>query len=236
MFCEPQIIRAYERTKRRGICHNEREAIYRCFANHKKYVLMAMGNAQSDSNANVTMKEQRDKVFTILKDFQAMEPPEVYARCGPETKSLVQDEVKLYISFSNFIDKHRENVAKDRAYYSMKENGVKQLLELKKLYKDALVHFLIATETGLTLFPIISNNLIDTTEIIGLHIGKINQTMQLLISTLKDGVNQVSGENRSVFDTLQKRVSDLTDLSENIKSGVNASASELQNTIDHASS
>ena len=149
---------------------------------------------------------------------------------------MVQDEVKLYISFSNFIDKHRENVAKDRAYYSMKENGVKQLLELKKLYKDALVHFLIATETGLTLFPIISNNLIDTTEIIGLHIGKINQTMQLLISTLKDGVNQVSGENRSLFDTLQKRVSDLTDLSENIKSGVNASASELQNTIDHASS
>ena len=194
-----------------------------------------MGNVQSDSNTNASMKEQKDKIFAILKEFQEMEPPEVFARCGPETRSLVQDEVKLYISFSDFINKHREKVASDRAYYSMKESGVKQLLELKKLYKNALVHFLIATETGLTLFPIISNNLIDTTEIVGLHIGKINQTMQLLISTLRDGVNQVSGDNRALIETLQKRVSDLTDLNENIKTEVNASASELQNTIDRAS-
>ena len=177
------------------------------------------------------MDQQVNKLFDVLHQFQGKEPMEILSRCGPETVSLVRQEVNIYANFSQMIDSHRARIVDDRNFYGMKESGVQQMLELKALYREALVQFIIAAETGLTMFPLIANNLVDTTDILDAHIRKMQRTMQLLIDAMRDGTRGVAGENDDLRKRIRDKMSALSSTNDAIKEKMQAASKDLDDTI-----
>ena len=193
-----------------------------------------MGNApsqQEDTMQLSAMDQQVGKLFDVLQQFQGKEPMEILSRCGPETVSIVRQEVAIYTNFAQMIDRHRARIVDDKNFYGMKETGVQQMLELKALYREALVQFIIAAETGLTMFPLIANNLVDTTDILDAHIKKMQTTMKLLIDAMREGTRGVAGENDDLRRRIRDKMTMLSATNDDIKGKMQAASKDLDDTI-----
>lgn len=193
-----------------------------------------MGNASSaspDGAMLATMDQQVDKLFAKLQEMGGMEPQDVLARCGPEAAGLVQGEVAIYVALSDMIERHRSRVPDDKSYFEMRETGVKQLLDLKRMYRDALVQFMVAAETGLTMFPLIANNLTDTVEMIDTHVQKMEATLNLLRDTVREGTKLTASENQGLRQNIQQKLKVLTVANADIKERMMAASNDLNSTI-----
>jgi hypothetical protein len=191
-----------------------------------------MGNVQSSAEQHETlsaMNTQVEKLFGAFERFQGMMPAHILDQCGPETAALLGDEVAMYTKFSDMVDRFRGQ--EDARYNGLRESGAQQLADLRDLYREALVQFVIAAETGLTLFPVVANNLIDTTEMLDVHITRMQHSLQLLNEAVATSARGIATQNQAVMREVRGKIDDLVTTNESVKDRIEDSRRELDAAI-----
>lgn len=181
---------------------------------------MVMGTASSNLASMDEVNNIDQHVTQLMNTIEKMsnhEPHEVLARCGPETRSAVQSEVTKYNLFAQLVQ-NQANGPKDT---------YQQMELIKGLYKSALVRFIVATETGLVLFPIIAGHVSTTAKIIDAHIGQMNNALAAMVQTLGNKANANLQQDDQLREALQQQIAQLVQYNSTAK----ARMKEIQNTL-----
>lgn len=174
-----------------------------------------MGAASSNPVNDLDQKVA--KLMNTIDRLSGLEPREVLSNCGPETRAAVQSEVTAYNQFDAVVQRQTDGPP----------DTLQQLELIRGLYKSALVRFIIATETGLVLFPIIARHVTTTAEIIDLHINQMNKVLITMVQTMGSDASINMQQEKRLQMELRQQLSQLVQYNNK----VNDRMQEIQQTL-----
>lgn len=163
------------------------------------------------------------QVMQLMKKIESMsdrEPQEVLASCGPETRAAVQSEVSAFNQFDAIVQRQKGGPP----------DTLQQMELIRGLYKSALVRFIIATETGLVLFPIIARHVTSTANIIDTHINQMNKVLATMVRTMGNEASNNMQQEKQIQMELRQQLSQLVQYNNKVTGRMQ----EIQQTLQQA--
>lgn len=178
---------------------------------------MFMGASSSSPviQGATALDERVIALMNTIDSLAGLDPKQMLSRCSAETRAAVQSEVNAYMQYAGLVQNQRNRVS------GRKMLGERQTLEqmelLREHYRAALVRFVIATETGLTLFPIVASHVVDTADIVDAHIKRMNETLAAMVKVVGNESATTQQQDIELRKALQQQISQLVQYNDKVK-------------------